>query len=168
MGVGEDDAGLVEAALPVGLGGVADEESVGWDAGGDEHGAGEGEEVGPVGDDGDEVVLGRGLLEDGHPGREPGGGGGDLERDELNAGGEGRADEVGLAGAAEGDGGGEGGGVGAVCGGGFADGEGGGGADFGEEDLAELGVGVDEQEVVGGVGRLASGRRGRGRKARGV
>ena len=146
VGVAEDAGGLVEAALPAGLGGVAEDEGVGGNAGGGEHGAGEGEEVWPVGDDGDEVIVGVGKERG-----EEGGGGGDGEGDEFDAGGEEVANEGGFAGTAEGDGAGEGFG-GEVVGGEFADGEGGGGANFGEEDAAEFGVGVDEEQVVGGRG----------------
>jgi bifunctional non-homologous end joining protein LigD len=147
VGVAQDGGHGVEAALPAGLAGVAEDEGLWRETGGEEHGAGDVEELRPVGDDGDEGVGG-----EREPGGEPGVGGADGQGDELDTRRQGEADAPGLGGAAERDGGGEDFAGFAVFDRDAAGWIWGNVADFGEEDFAETLVGVDDEEVVGAGG----------------
>ena len=142
-GVADDGGGLVEATGPARPGDVAKYEAFVFDSGGFEDGAGDLDKVGPAGGDADEAAV-----ECGEPGVEPGAGGVDLKSNEFDAHREQGPDGVGLAGAAEGDGGEDGFRFGAVFERGGGDGKDGELADLGEEDVAYFGVGLDEEEVV--------------------
>ncbi len=96
-GVADDGGGSFEAAFPAGSGGVADEQALGGEAGGDQHGLADALEVGPAGDDADQIcgVGGHVALEVGFEFRRDGM---DLEGGELGARREQLADGGGLAG----------------------------------------------------------------------
>jgi len=143
-GVADNGRGLIETASPSRAGYVAEDEAIVFDTCGFEDGAGDLNEVGPAGGDTDEAAVERR-----EPGVKPGTSGVDLERDQFDPGRKQRTDGVGLAGTAEGDG--REGGVGfcAVFEGGGGDGEDGELENFGEQNIADLRIGLDEEEVIG-------------------
>ncbi len=158
VGVADDGAGLIEAGGPAVERGVAEHQCVGFEAGGDEHDLGEGEEGRPAGGYSYEGVVGGG-----EPGREKLRDGADLQDEHCYFGREDGAQCFGFAGEDENEGAGE---LGGHRGDGFgvagarevgeADGEAGGEFDglvkLLLDDAAEFHVGLDEEKAGGGSG----------------
>jgi len=142
--VADDGGGLVEAANPAWAGYVAKNQTLIFNSSCFENGAGDFDKIGPAGGDANEAPM-----ESGEPGVKPRTGGVDLQRDQFHAHRKQWPDGVGLAGSTKRHGCNRRFGFGAVfkaCG---ADGKDRELADLGKEDVANLGIGLDEKEVVG-------------------
>ena len=144
VAVAEDCCYLFKATAPVAAAGIAEDQRVRWQTGRNQHRSSTVEELGPVRDDRDQVAIRRGK-----PGAQPTGCGANGKHDQFKAFGKRIAHRLLLCGPAERDCCQQALRVAALFRGGFADRPGGTGAKLRQQDLPQLGVGIDQHEVVG-------------------